>query len=79
MAAGPLQSGMRVRRGEVWWVGFDPDAGRRNPQHAASYRSVAVCDRVRAVDKRRLTRSEGRLSMADMRSVEEGLRHILEL
>lgn len=42
-------------------------------------RSVAVCDQLRAVDKRRLTRSEGRLSVMDMPSVEEGLRHIFEL
>lgn len=46
---------------------------------SAGASSVAVCDQVRAVDKRRLTRNEGRLSSADMRSVEEGLRRILEL
>jgi mRNA interferase MazF len=41
--------------------------------------SVAVCDQVRAVDKRRLARSEGQLSAADLRSIEDGLRRVLEL
>jgi mRNA interferase MazF len=40
---------------------------------------VAVCDQVRAVDKRRLTRREGRLSGADLRPLEEGLGRVLEL
>lgn len=46
---------------------------------SAGTRSVAVCDQIRAVDKRRLTRSEGRLSATDMRAVEDGLRRVLEL
>jgi mRNA interferase MazF len=46
---------------------------------SAGTRSVAVCDQVRAVDKRRLTRGAGRLSATDMRAVEDGLRRILEL
>jgi mRNA interferase MazF len=41
--------------------------------------SVAVCDQVRAVDKRRLTRNEGQLSAVDLRSVEDSLRRVLEL
>jgi mRNA interferase MazF len=41
--------------------------------------SVAVCDQVRAVDKRRLTRSEGQLSAVDLRSIEDSLRRVLEL
>jgi mRNA interferase MazF len=41
--------------------------------------SVAVCDQLRAVDKRRLTRSEGRLAAADLRAVEDGLRRVLDL
>jgi mRNA interferase MazF len=41
--------------------------------------SVAVCDQIRAVDKRRLTRCEGRLAAADVGAVEDGLRRILEL
>ena len=41
--------------------------------------AVAVCDQVRAVDKRRLTRMSGRLSPNDLRQVEDGLRQILEL
>jgi mRNA interferase MazF len=108
---------MSVRRGEVWWVNFDPTEGseirktrpavvvtadalnrarrtvvvvplsagpRPRPPivvatPSAGEGSVAVCDQVRAVDKRRLARNEGRLFAADMRSVEDGLRRILEL
>jgi mRNA interferase MazF len=46
---------------------------------SAGPNSVAVCDQVRAVDKRRLTRSEGQLSAVDLRSIEESLRRVLEL
>jgi len=49
------------------------------PAPSAGPNSVAVCDQVRAVDKRRLTRNRGRLSAADLRSIEDGLRRILEL
>ena len=41
--------------------------------------SVAVCDQVRAVDKGRLTRCVGQLTAADLRSVENGVRIVLEL
>lgn len=106
-----------VRRGEIWWVTFDPTQGseirktrpavvvtadalnraRRTvvvvplstgPQPrpplvvatpSAGSSSVAICDQLRAVDKRRLTRSEGRLSATDLRAIEEGLRRVLEL
>ena len=40
---------------------------------------VAVCDQLRAVDQRRLSRMSGRLSADDMRIVEDGVRRILEL
>jgi mRNA-degrading endonuclease toxin of MazEF toxin-antitoxin module len=46
---------------------------------SAGPNSVAVCDQVRAVDKRRLTRSEGQLSAVDLRSIEDSLRRVLEL
>jgi mRNA interferase MazF len=46
---------------------------------SAGHGSVAVCDQVRAVDKRRLTRNEGQVSAADLRSIEDGLRRVLEL
>jgi len=46
---------------------------------SAGPNSVAACDRVRAVDKRRLTRNEGQLSAVDLRSIEDGLRRVLEL
>ena len=41
--------------------------------------SVAVCDQVRAVDKSRLTRCGGKLTAADLRNVENGVRAVLEL
>jgi mRNA interferase MazF len=41
--------------------------------------SVAVCDQLRTVDKRGLTRLAGQLSIADLRAIEEGLRRVLEL
>jgi mRNA interferase MazF len=47
-----------------------PSAGRN---------SVAVCDQLRAGDKRRLTRSSGRLSTADLQMIEECVRRLLEL
>jgi mRNA interferase MazF len=106
-----------VRRGEIWWVDFDPTQGaeirktrpavvitadglnrvRRTvvvvplssgPQphppvvvatRSLGQRSVAVCDQLRAVDKRRLIRNDGRLSAADLASVEEGIQRILVL
>jgi mRNA interferase MazF len=46
---------------------------------SAGLNSVAVCDQLRAVDKRRLTRSSGRLSIADLGMIEEGVRRVLEL
>ena len=46
---------------------------------SAGPNSVAVCDQVRAVDKRRLTRNEGQLSAVDLRSIEDSLRRVLEL
>lgn len=46
---------------------------------SAGVDAVAVCDQLRAVDKRRLTRMSGRLSAADLQIVEDGVRRILEL
>ena len=46
---------------------------------SAGARAVAVCDQLRAVDKRRLSRNSGRLSAADLRIVEDGIRRVLEL
>src|SRR2546425_11931116 len=46
---------------------------------SAGPNSVAVCDQLRAVDKRRLTRTSGRLSMADLEMIEDGVRRILQL
>src|SRR5438045_8331168 len=49
------------------------------PTPSAGPHSVAVCDQLRAVDKRRLTRISGRLSNSDLGMIEEGIRRILEL
>ena len=46
---------------------------------SAGQRSVAVCDQLRAVDKRRLIRNEGSLSATDLISVEEAIRRVLVL
>ena len=46
---------------------------------SAGQNAVAICDQLRAVDKRRLTRMLGRLSAGDLRAIEEGVRRILEL
>jgi mRNA interferase MazF len=39
--------------------------------------SVAICDQLRAVDRSRFVRPGGRLSAADLRAVEAGLRAVL--
>ena len=49
------------------------------PTPSAGENSVAVCDQVRAVDKRRLSQAKGQISQLDLRSIEDGLRRILEL
>jgi mRNA interferase MazF len=46
---------------------------------SAGPNSVAVCDQLRAVDRRRLTRTSGRISTADLRIIEDGVRRVLEL
>ena len=46
---------------------------------SAGPNSVAVCDQLRAVDKRRLAHISVRLSGADLRIIDESVRRILEL
>jgi mRNA interferase MazF len=46
---------------------------------SAGLNSVAVCDQLRAVDKRRLTRTSGRLSTTDLQIIEESLGRVLQL
>jgi mRNA interferase MazF len=41
--------------------------------------SVAVCDRIRAVDRSRLRRLAGVISHADLRAIEDGVRAVLAL
>ncbi len=49
------------------------------PAASAGTGSVAVCDQVRAVDKTRLTRRSGRLTMTDLHAIEAGVRVVLGL
>jgi mRNA interferase MazF len=46
---------------------------------SAGSSSVAICDQIRAVDKTRLTERAGELRTEDVRSVENGVRAVLEL
>src|SRR5438876_12247440 len=46
---------------------------------SAGARSVAVCDQLRAVDKRRLARNAGRISGSDLGAIEDGIRRIFDL
>ena len=46
---------------------------------SAGAESVAMCDQLRAVDKARLTRCSGKVTPADLRMIEEGVRAALEL
>lgn len=46
---------------------------------SAGARSVAVCDQLRAVDKRRLARNAGRISGSDLSAIEDGIRRIFDL
>src|SRR5437868_11803825 len=60
-------------------TGPDPRPPIIVPTPSAGPNSVAVCDQLRAVDKRRLTRISGQVSAADLRIIEDGIRQILEL
>jgi len=41
--------------------------------------SVAACDQIRAIDKTRMMRLSGSISLADLRAIERGLRAVLQL
>ncbi len=41
--------------------------------------AVCVCDQIRAVDKTRLQQKAGKLSMDDLRALEDGLRKVFQL
>lgn len=49
------------------------------PVPSAGPESVAICDQLRAVDKRRLVRVFGRVENAELRAVEDGVRVVLGL
>lgn len=40
---------------------------------------IAICDQIRTVDKNRLKKSAGSLTLKDLTALEEGLRQILSL
>ncbi len=110
-------AGTETRRGDIWWVDFEPAQGAeiRKSRPAvvitadalnrarrtvvvvplspgpdphppvvvaipsAGARSVAVCDQLRAVDKRRLSQPVGRISGLDLAAIEDGIRRIFDL
>ena len=116
-ASRTASAGATIRRGDIWWVDFEPAQGaeirktrpavvitadalnraRRTvvvvplstgPEPhppivvaipSAGARSVAVCDQLRAVDKRRLARNAGRISGSDLAIIEDGIRRIFDL
>ena len=47
--------------------------------YALDRTAVAVCDQIRAVDKTRLVKRAGKLSLQDMQEVDKGLRQVLVL
>ena len=57
----------------------DPRPPVRVAVPSAGQDSAAACDQLRAVDKGRLERPQGRLSPVDLRAVEDGVRVILGL
>ena len=109
--------GPAIRRGDIWWVDFEPTQGaeirKRRPAivitadalnrarrtvvvvplssrpephppivvatPSAGTRSVAICDQLRAVDKRRLADSVGRISASDLGAIEDAIRRIFDL
>jgi mRNA interferase MazF len=40
---------------------------------------IAVCDQIRAIDKKRLVKTAGALSAEDLAAVDEGLRQVLSI
>jgi mRNA interferase MazF len=40
---------------------------------------VAICDQIRTVDKSRLSKSVGKLSLQDLSALDDGLRQVLSL
>jgi mRNA interferase MazF len=59
-------------------------AGKPRPPLAVPVRCldknvIAVCDQIRAVDKTRLIKEAGFLSIEDLESVDEGLRQVLSV
>jgi mRNA interferase MazF len=42
-------------------------------------KAVAVCDQLRAIDKRRLREKAGSLKASDLKEIEDGLRQVLSL
>jgi mRNA interferase MazF len=117
VASRTASAGTEIRRGDIWWVDFEPTQGaeirKRRPAvvitadalnrarrtvvvvplstgpephppvvvatPSAGERSVAVCDQLRAVDKRRLARNAGLISGSDLSAIEEGIRRIFDL
>lgn len=60
-----------MKRGEVWWVEFDPSVG--------SEISKAMADQIMAADKARLKSQLGVLSKADLLALEDAIKMHLGL
>lgn len=60
-----------MKRGEVWWVDFDPSIGGE--------RRKAMADQLSTASKQRLIRQAGTLSREDLEAVEHAIRVQLAL
>jgi mRNA interferase MazF len=49
------------------------------PVNCLEKKVVAVCDQIRAIDKTRLVKEAGAMSVEDLEAVDEGLRQVLSL
>jgi mRNA interferase MazF len=64
-----------VKRGEVWWVEFDPAVGSEiRKTRPALIVGKAMADQIMAADKARFQSQHGTVSKADMLAVEDAIR-----
>ncbi|RKZ87447.1 MAG: type II toxin-antitoxin system PemK/MazF family toxin [Candidatus Parabeggiatoa sp. nov. 1] len=49
------------------------------PVECLGRQAVAICDQIRAVDKTRLLKLEGYLSITDLEALDEGIKQVLSL
>ncbi len=68
-----------MKRAEAWWVNFGPAVGgevrkERPAVIVRGKRHKAMADQLTTASNRRLQNRVGRLSMADMQSVEQAIK-----